>query len=133
MIYGVVGYHPHDAKEWNDTSESLLTEWQKEPNIVGIGEIGLDYYYDLSPRDKQKEVLLLQLDLAYRLDVPVVFHIRDAHGDMLDVLRSVRGKLPRGVVHCYSGSVESAREYLDMGYYISFAGPLTFKNAAKLP
>lgn len=131
-VYGVVGYHPHEAKYWTEDCIDQLTLWQKEERIVGIGEIGLDYYYDLSPRETQQQVFETQLLLARRLGVPAVFHIRDAHGDVLDILRAHRGELPSGVVHCYSGSVESAREYLDMGFYISFAGPVTFKNANRL-
>ena len=95
------------------------------------GEIGLDYYYDLSPRDVQKRVLNEQLDLAAALNMPCVFHIRDAHGDMLDIFRA-RRQLPDGIIHCFSGSAETAREYLRMGFYISFAGPLTFRNAVHL-
>lgn len=131
-VYGVVGYHPHEAKYWTEDCIGQLTRWQKEERIVGIGEIGLDYYYDLSPRQTQQQVFETQLLLARRLGVPAVFHIRDAHGDVLDILRAHRGELPSGVVHCYSGSVESAREYLDMGFYLSFAGPVTFKNANRL-
>lgn len=131
-VYGVVGIHPHDAKTWTDDCADRLAQWVKEERIVGIGEIGLDYYYDHSPRGVQKEVFVKQLLLARELDMPAVFHVRDAHGDVLDLLRANRSQLPAGVVHCYSGSVESAREYLDMGFYISFAGPITFKNASKL-
>lgn len=131
-VYGVVGIHPHDAKTWTDDCADRLAQWVKEERIVGIGEIGLDYYYDHSPRGVQKEVFVKQLLLARELDMPAVFHVRDAHGDVLDLLRANRSQLPAGVVHCYSGSVESAREYLDMGFYISFAGPITFKNANKL-
>lgn len=131
-VYGVVGIHPHDAKTWTDDCADQLRTWVKEERVVGVGEIGLDYYYDHSPRDVQKEVFLKQLLLARELNRPAVFHVRDAHGDVLDILRSHRSELPSGVVHCYSGSVESAWEYLDMGFYISFAGPITFKNANKL-
>ena len=131
-VYGVVGVHPHEAKTWIDECESKITEWVKEERIVGVGEIGLDYYYDLSPRDVQQEVFVKQLLLAKKLNMPVCFHIRDAHGDILSILRAHRSELPAGVVHCCSASLESAREYLDMGYYISFAGPITFKNANKL-
>ncbi|MCI5957959.1 MAG: TatD family hydrolase [Clostridiales bacterium] len=131
-VFGVVGVHPHEAKGWKDEDAQEIEAMLAEARIVGIGEIGLDYFYDFSPRDVQREVLGKQLLLARRLGVPAVFHVRDAHGDMLDVLRAHRGELPAGVLHCYSGSVESAREYLDMGFYLSFAGPVTFKNAHKL-
>ena len=131
-VYGVVGIHPHDAKTWTDDCAQQIADWTKEERIVGVGEIGLDYYYDHSPRDVQQEVFVKQLLLARQLDLPAVFHVRDAHGDVLSILRAHRNELPAGVVHCYSGSVESAREYLDMGFYISFAGPITFKNANTL-
>lgn len=133
LIYGVVGIHPQEAKDFRKDHIELLRSWLSEPNIIGIGEIGLDYYYETSPRDIQKEVLTVQLDIACEKNVPAVFHIRDAHGDMLELFRSRKGRLPRGVMHCFSGSPELAREYLDLGFNISFAGPLTFKNAAKLP
>ena len=131
-VYGVVGIHPHDAKTWTDDCADRIAQWVKEERIVGVGEIGLDYYYDHSPRDVQQEVFAKQLVLARKLGKPAVFHVRDAHGDVLSILRAHRSELPSGVVHCYSGSVECAREYLDMGFYISFAGPITFKNANKL-
>lgn len=132
MIFGVVGIHPHEAKTYAQGDLECIEEWLGHPKIVGVGEIGLDYFYDLSPRETQREVCARQLLLAHRLGVPAVFHIRDAHGDMLDLLRAHRRELPAGVLHCYSGSVESARQYLDMGFHLSFAGPVTFKNAAKL-
>ncbi len=131
-MYGAVGVHPHEARTWTDETEAELERMLVQPRVVAVGEIGLDYFYDLSPREKQREVLIRQLDLARRMNVPAVFHVRDAHGDMLEVLRQRRGKLPAGVMHCYSGSVESAREYLDLGFYLSFAGPVTFKKANKL-
>ena len=131
-VYGVVGVHPHEAKGWRDEDAQELEALLDQERVVGIGEIGLDYFYDLSPREAQREVLVKQLALARRMGVPAVFHVRDAHGDMLDVLRGHKNELPAGVLHCYSGSVESAREYLDMGFYLSFAGPVTFKNAHKL-
>ena len=132
MIYGVVGVHPHEAKTFQDSDLARMGEWIKSPKLVGVGEIGLDYFYDLSPRDTQKDVLQKQLDFAREQNVPVVFHVRDAHGDMTALLSARRATLPQGVFHCFSGSVETAREYLDMGFYISFAGPVTYKNAAKL-
>lgn len=131
-LYGVVGVHPHEAKTWTDDCEQRLSEWITDERIVGIGEIGLDYYYDLSPRDVQKDVFVKQLLLARRLSVPVCFHIRDAHGDVIDILRYHKNELPKGVVHCFSASLESMRIYLDLGYFIALGGPVTFKNANKL-
>ncbi len=132
FVYGVVGIHPHEAKTFVDADIDTLAKWLQEPNIVGVGEIGLDYFYDLSPREMQKEVLLKQLLFAKEKDVPVSFHVRDAHGDMIDLLRAHRSQLPKGTLHCFSGSVESARQYLDMGFYLSFAGPVTFNKAHNL-
>ena len=131
-IYGMVGVHPQEADGFREEQLDDFARWLQDPKIVGVGEIGLDYYYENSPREKQKEVLLRQLVFARVQNVPVAFHIRDAHGDMLDLLRAHRSELPAGVLHCFSGSVETAREYLNMGFYLSFAGPVTFKNAARL-
>lgn len=130
--YAAVGIHPHDAKTYQTGDLDLLARWVQEEKVQAIGEIGLDFYYDNSPRDVQREVCELQIDLAYQLGVPAVFHVRDAHGEMLDILRAHTGRLPGGVIHCFSGSWEVAKEYLRMGFYISFAGPVTFKKAPKL-
>lgn len=129
FIYAAAGVHPHEAKDAPPDYIDQLKGMLSHPRVVALGEIGLDYYYDLSPRDVQKRVLQEQLDLACDTDMPVIFHIRDAHGDMFDILRS-RSRLPAGVIHCCSASAEMVREYLKMGFYISFAGPITFKNAA---
>lgn len=132
IIYGAVGVHPHEARYYRIGDEDMLKDWLSLPRIVAIGEIGLDYYYDHSPRQVQRDVFVAQLDLAFQQGVPAIFHVRDAHGDVLDIFRAHRNSLPSGVLHCYSGSVESAKEYLDMGFYLSFAGPVTFKNARNL-
>ncbi len=115
-VYGVVGIHPHEAKTFVDSDLQTLETWLQEPSIVGVGEIGLDYFYDFSPREVQKEVLIKQMLFAKENDMPVSFHVRDAHGDMLDLLQAHRSQLPKGTLHCFSGSVESAREFLVMGY-----------------
>ena len=125
------GFHPHEARKFREADCEEITRWWKNGEIRAIGEIGLDYYYDLSPRDVQKRVMAEQVALAVSLDVPVIFHIRDAHGDMVDFFRSCT-RLPAGIIHCFSGSPEIAREYVKMGFYISFAGPLTFKKAPHL-
>lgn len=130
-VYAAVGVHPHEAKDAPDNYLDIMRGMFSNPCVRALGEIGLDYYYDLSPRDVQKKVLNEQLDLAVECDMPVIFHIRDAHDDMLKLLKS-RSKNPQCVVHCFSGSPEIAREYLKMGFYISFAGPLTFKKAPHL-
>lgn len=132
MIYAAAGVHPHEAKDapadYIDQLKALLAR----PRVAALGEIGLDYYYDLSPRDVQRRVLHEQLDLAVEVDAPVIFHIRDAHGEMFDILRARGKRLPQGVIHCCSASAEMVREYLKMGFYISFAGPITFKNAVSV-
>lgn len=130
--YAVVGIHPHEAKGYQEGDLETLTAWLKEDRVQAIGEIGLDYYYDLSPRDVQLEVCEQQMQLAYRLSVPVAYHIRDAHQDMLELMKRQKGKLSGGIIHCFSGSWEIAKEYLKMGFYISFAGPVTFKKAPRL-
>ena len=130
--YAVVGIHPHEAKTYQEGDLDILTDWLKLPKVQAIGEIGLDYYYDLSPRDVQLDVCEKQMQLAYRLDAPVAYHVRDAHQDMIDLMKKQKGKLSGGIIHCFSGSWEIAKEYLKMGYYISFAGPVTFKKAPKL-
>ena len=134
FLYAAAGVHPHDASLWTDAHPRLIREWMAMDKVVALGEIGLDYHYDLSPRSVQKEVFDRQLDLAYELDKPAILHIREAHGDTTDILlaRARAGRMPRGVMHCYTGSWESAKTYLNLGLYISFSGALTFKNAPKL-
>ncbi len=126
------GFHPHEARKFREADCEEITRWWKNGEIRAIGEIGLDYYYDFSPRDVQKEVCIRQMELAYSLGAPAVFHIRDAHGDMLEIMKNMRSRLTGGIIHCFSGSAESAKEYLRLGFYISFAGPLTFRKAPKL-
>ena len=132
-IYASVGVHPHDAKTFRKEDVPVLTDWlTNEPKVVALGEIGLDYYYDLSPRDVQKDVFARQLDLAYELQKPVILHIRDAHGDTIDLLRAHKNRLPQCVVHCCSASWESAKVYLGLGCMISFAGPVTLARSVHL-
>ena len=131
-FYAAVGVHPHEAKGFLERDLETLRLWLREEKVAALGEIGLDYHYDLSPRDTQREVCLKQVELAYMEKAPVVLHVRDAHGDMLDLLKGRKARLPEGIIHCYSGSWESAREYLKLGFYLSFAGPVTFKKAPNL-
>ena len=130
-VFAAAGVHPHEAKDASPDYLDILAELLRRPQEVALGEIGLDYYYDLSPRDVQKRVMAEQVRLAVRLNKPVIFHIRDAHGDMVDFFRAQK-ELPAGIIHCFSGSPETARAYVKMGFYISFAGPLTFKKAPHL-
>ena len=129
-IVAAAGIHPHDAK---DAPQDFITELQvllNQPVCVAVGEIGLDYHYDFSPRDIQKTVLDTQLSLAAQMKLPVIIHDREAHADILAMLTRYKGQII-GVMHCYSGSVEDADKYLDMGFYISLGGPVTFKNARR--
>ncbi len=133
-VYCAIGIHPHDATTYNDAAERFLAEASSSPRCVAIGEIGLDYYYDLSPRDKQKEVFVRQLDLAHSLKKPVVIHLRDAYGDMLPLLKDNKDKLEYGILlHCYSGSLELLKEFTKLGAYFAYGGAITFKNATEKP
>jgi len=134
FLYAAIGVHPHNASGWDDEAEATVREHLTRPKCRLLGEIGLDYHYDLSPRDVQREVFDRQLDIALEVGLPVQLHIREAHGDCLDMLRprAGAGRMPAGIMHCYTGSWESAKLYLDMGLYISLSGAVTFKNAPKL-
>lgn len=132
LIYAAVGIHPHDAAEAGPGYLADLEKMAAHPKAVAIGEIGLDYYRDLSPRPMQRKVFTEQLALAKKLLKPIIIHDRDAHGDLMDILRKEKLGPAGGVMHCYSGSWEMAKECLAMGFYISIAGPVTFSNAAKL-
>ena len=127
-----VGVHPHDAEEVPADYLSRLADMARRPEVVALGEMGLDYYRDLSPRPVQQKVFREQLALVRELNLPVIIHVRDAFGDLLDILRKDGISSAGGVMHCFSGSWEVARECMQMGFYISLAGPVTFKNAVKL-
>lgn len=134
MVYTGVGIHPEEAREMTQADDDQLAAWAKLSKTVAIGEIGLDYYWekDAGKRQLQREVFIRQLDLARQLHLPVCVHNREAHGDMMDILRrEAKGMV--GVMHCFSGSLEIAKELIRMGWFIGVDGPLTFKNAAKLP
>ena len=130
FLYAAVGSHPDDA---DHVDGALLARYRAlcaSPRVRAIGEIGLDYHYEDVPRTQQRVAFEKQLSLAEELDLPVIVHDREAHADMYELLRKYR---PRGVLHCYSGSAEMARQYLTMGCYFSIAGPVTYKNAKKAP
>ncbi len=127
FIYAAVGVHPHDSKDMTEEDIPHLRELLHGERVVALGEIGLDYYYDNSDRPTQRQWFARQMCLAKEENMPVVIHSRDAMADTIDILKSYGNG--DGIIHCYSGSKESARILLDMGYYISFAGPVTFKNA----
>lgn len=134
-IFAGVGVHPEDIEDFDkNNSCKKIFELAKEKNVVAIGEIGLDYYWEknLELREQQQKIFIQQLDIARQLNLPVCIHEREAHGDALKILKS-EGRGLRGVLHCYSGSLEMAREVWKMGWLIGIDGPLTFKNSAKLP
>ena len=126
-IWGAAGVHPEEAKDLPEDWLEQVRAWLAQPKMVAVGEIGLDYHWlDACPKERQQEVFARQLELAGELDLPVVVHDREAHADTLALLRKYR---PRGVVHCFSGSWETAREVLRLGMYIGLGGVVTFKNA----
>lgn len=139
-IFATVGIHPHETKHIKDTdlpnagqaSWSELEQLVDREKVVGIGEIGLDFYKDYSPHEVQKTAFIRQLRIARNYAKPIIIHSREAHQDCLEILRNEMGEQIRGVAHCFSGSTEVAKEYLKLGFYISVAGPVTFPTALKL-
>jgi TatD DNase family protein len=132
FIYTSVGVHPHDAIHISEETIETLRREAEHVKVVAVGEIGLDYYYDNSPRDTQKYWFARQIGLARELGLPVIVHNRDAHEDSLRIVQQEGAKQVGGVFHCFTGSVEMARELLKLEFYISVGGPVTFKNARKL-
>lgn len=132
FIYGALGIHPSDAYDYNEEVKAEIIEKVKSNNkILAIGEIGLDYYWDENPdKETQKKVFREQMELAKELNMPVVIHDRDAHKDTLDIMKEYPSV--KGIVHCFSGSVEFAKECVKLGYYIGITGVVTFKNAKKI-
>ncbi len=128
FVYAACGVHPHEAESCKQGYLPVLKKLCMEEKCVAVGEIGLDYHYDFSPRDIQKKVFEQQIVLAKELDLPVIVHDREAHEDTLELLKRYK---PKGVVHCFSGSVEMAKEIIKLGMYIGLGGAVTFKNARK--
>ena len=130
-IYAAIGIHPHDADSYNEKIEQELIALSKEDKVVALGEIGLDYYYDNSPREVQKEVFERQLELAHSLNLPIVIHSREATKDTFDRIKNHLEKYPEDkvLIHCFSGSLETMKEYICLGCYIALGGAVTFKNA----
>ena len=126
FIYAAVGIGPNDCLNTTTQDLQIIDEYLNEPKVVALGEIGLDYYWDDVPSDRQKEIFQQQVDLAKKHQKPIIIHCRDAYEDTYEVLK--RNGHP-GIMHCYSGSVEMAKRFIDLGFYISLAGPVTFKNA----
>ena len=135
FIYAAVGVHPHDASTLDVRVYAQIRELARHPRVVAIGEIGLDYYYNFSPREQQVGAFELQLDLAAELSLPFIIHDREAHGPIMSTLDRWLAKTGplHGVLHCFSGDAAMARRAVDMGLYISIAGPVTFHNARQLP
>lgn len=132
FVYGVIGWHPVDAIDCTQQDLEWIEELASHPKIVGIGETGLDYYWDKSPKDVQQELFRKQIQLAKKINLPIIIHNRDATGDVVQILREENAASVGGVMHCFSGSVETARECIGMNFMISLGGPVTFKNA-RLP
>ncbi|QUI25559.1 TatD family hydrolase [Vallitalea pronyensis] len=131
-IYGAVGVHPHDVKDMKEEDLEVIKNLAAYDKIVAIGEIGLDYYYDFSPKEAQRLWFRKQVELAKEINLPVIIHSRDAAQDTFDILDETDAKMVGGVIHCYSGSLPMARAYVENGFYIGIGGVITFKNAAKL-
>lgn len=134
LVYAAVGIHPEEAQPMTAATDEQIAAWAAQEKVVAIGEIGLDYYWekDEERRALQRAIFVRQLDLARQLKLPVCIHDREAHGDMMKILKT-EGRGLRGVLHCYSGSWEMAMELLKGDWYFGVDGPLTYKNAAKLP
>ncbi len=129
QVYAAVGIHPHDTKNWDESIIPEIEKLAKHPKVVAIGEIGLDYYYDFSPQDQQIKAFKSQLELAIKLELPVVIHNRDSDGDMMDIISSYCGSGLKAQFHCFNGSLEDATEFMKMNHFISFTGNITFKKS----
>lgn len=130
-VYGAVGIHPHEVEDVTDDDLKKIYNLSFSNKIVAIGEIGLDYYYDNSPREKQKEIFRKQLEIAKKRNLPVIIHTREAMQDTFDILSEFKGDIT-GVMHCYTGSFEMAKKFINLGFYISISGVVTFKNATNV-
>ncbi|MHB1419982.1 MAG: TatD family hydrolase [Bacillota bacterium] len=131
-VYAAIGLHPHDARTFTEAMETEFISMAREDKVVAIGETGLDYYRNLSPHDVQEHVFRRHIHIAKQADLPVIIHDRDAHHDTVRVLREENAGETGGIIHCFSGSWDMARQCLDMNFYISLAGPVTYNNAVQL-
>jgi TatD DNase family protein len=131
-VFATVGMHPHDAKDVGANELQSLKELAASPKVVAVGETGLDYYYSHSPHDVQRRVFSQFIHMARDTDLPIVVHERDAARDAAELLRTEGSAKLRGVIHCFTGNYEAACAYLDLGFYLSFTGIITFKNAEPL-
>ncbi len=132
FIFGAVGVHPHETKDWDNTLIEKIEMLASHPKVVGIGEIGLDYFYDFSPKDKQIEAFKAQLDLALKINKPVIIHNRESDEDMMAIIRSYQDTGLKAQFHCFSGTFEQARELVKLNHFISFTGNITFKKSDEL-
>jgi len=130
-VFAAVGVHPHEAAAVGPDTLDELRRYARTDRVVAIGETGLDFYRNLSPQNRQRDAFIAQLELAQQVNKPVIIHDRDAHAETMTILRD-RGRHWQGVLHCFSGDREMALEAIQMGFYISFAGPVTFQNARRL-
>lgn len=131
FLYASIGWHPVDAIDMTDEDLVWIEELSSHPKVVALGEMGLDYHWDKSPKEIQKEVFRKQVQLAKKVKLPIVIHNRDATQDIVDILREEGAEEVGGIMHCFSGSPEIAQECVEMNFYISLGGPVTFKNAKK--
>lgn len=131
FVYAAVGVHPSETEHLTESDMHTLVKLSQHPKIKAIGEIGLDYYYDDPPREKQQKWLARQIDIAHEVQLPIIIHDRDAHADTLRILREHHAEQVGGVFHCYSGSTEMLREVLELNMYVAFGGTLTFKKSVK--
>ena len=131
FIYASIGWHPVDAIDMQEEDLVWLEEMAAHPKVVALGEMGLDYHWDKSPKDVQKTVFRKQIGLAKKLKLPIIIHNREATQDIIQILREENAWQVGGIMHCFSGSAETAQECLEMNFYISLGGPVTFKNAKK--
>lgn len=129
FIYAVVGWHPVDAIDCTEKDLEWIESLAAHPKVVGIGETGLDYHWDKSPRDVQQEVFRKQIQLAQKVNLPIIIHNRDATADVVRILKEEGAEKTGGIMHCFGGSVETANDCIKMNFMISLGGPVTFKNA----
>ena len=131
-LFGAAGLHPDDVGDLNAETENIIEDLVNRPGFVAVGEIGLDYHWNVEPREVQKDAFRRQIDIAKRAGKPIMVHSRDAAADTMNVIKESDAATAGGIIHCYSGSVEMAREYVDMGFYLGIGGVVTFGNAKTL-
>jgi TatD DNase family protein len=132
VVYGALGIHPHNSKDYTKATADKIKLYAKHPKIVGYGEIGLDFFKNYSPRKIQIKAFRAQLGLAQELHLPIIVHSRDAKEETYTILKELHGNGSDGVIHCYSYDLDYAKKFLDMGFYISIPGTITYKNTAEL-